>query len=157
MAVDQISIDRINTLHPKARDKFHAFYSQLCQISGYKWRVVQAFRTFEEQDKLYKAYKAAPSRAAKAAPAGLSYHNYGLAVDVLPMSDDFKAIEQISKDSWETVGIVASHHGLVWGMSFGDRPHVEWHPNGNTVKTLLKWYQEGRFLPGTKYIDLPPF
>lgn len=155
--MDQISLDRIATLHPTVRDKFKAFFDHLHVVSHYKWRVVQAFRTFEEQKKLHDNYINAPGRAAKAAPAGLSYHNYGMAIDVLPMTDDYKAIETISQGSWEMVGIVARHHGMKWGGDFGDRPHVEMHPNGNTIKTLLKWHIAGKFIKGTPYLDLPPF
>lgn len=155
--MDMISLERIDTLHPSVRVRFKDFYQNLCQMSGYRWRVVQALRTFDQQDKLYKAYRKEPARAAKAAPAGLSYHNYGLAIDILPMSDDYKEILQIMLSSWDIVGQLADKHGLIWGRSFGDKPHLEYHPHGNTVKTLLKWHLEGRYLKGTPYLDLPPF
>lgn len=157
MASDQISLQRLATLHPVAVKTFTSFYEHLCKVSVHKWRVTAGFRTFDEQDKLYKAYAANPGRAAKAAPAGLSYHNYGLAIDVLPMTDDFKAIEVISKQSWEMVGIVAKEYGLIWGGSFGDKPHVELHPHGYTNKTLLKWHLDNKFIKGTPYVEIPPF
>lgn len=158
--MDRISEERIETLHPVFREKARKFVELLEKSSEYRWRVTSAFRSLDEQKKLHDAYTANPSRAAIASAPGLSFHNYGLAIDVLPMSDDFKRILNITTAEWQPVGIIAKALGLTWGGDFKtrtDRPHVEYHYNGAGIKTLQKWASEGRYIKGTHYLDLPPF
>lgn len=158
--MDQISLERIHTLHPSVRSKFLAFYTDLCNMYKVQgWRVIQAFRTFEEQNALYEQGRTKPGAIVTYCKGGASYHNFGLAIDVLPMSVDFKAIATVSDRLWVDVGALGKKHGLNWGGKFQkpDRPHFEIHPHGNKIPVLLKWYKQGLFISGTKYLDIPPF
>ena len=72
----------------------------------------------------------------KANAPGLSWHNYGFAMDALPYEDkDHDRILDTNEVNWNTplwdsYGDVAISMGLTWGGVFGnvDKPHVEWHP-----------------------------
>ena len=83
------------------------------------------WRSFEEQDKRWKAYKA--GTGTRAAPAGMSAHNYGIAVDVVPDGDLAKPGLQAdySTPAYRILGEEVRKSGLVWGDSFGDRPHIQ--------------------------------
>ena len=53
--MDQISIDRIKTLHPKIRQEVLDLYTKANNLElgkGVRLRLSYTFRTFEEQDKL---------------------------------------------------------------------------------------------------------
>jgi peptidoglycan L-alanyl-D-glutamate endopeptidase CwlK len=101
-----------------------------CRLLGSSYKIYSGHRPFDEQRVLYEKYLAG---GPKAAPAGLSAHNYGLAVDcarLLPSgklswdSADYKILE-------DTV----EKHGLITGKSFNDQPHVQW-PNVVSGKEL---------------------
>ena len=163
---DQISLTRLATCHPKHRDQFLRFYSDLERETGQHWRVTHALRTFAEQAALYAQGRTAPGKIVTKAAAGQSWHNFALAIDVLPMSPDFKQIATVSDDVWKLAGRIGSRHGMIWGGTFKprdaagigwDRGHFELHPNQVGLSTLQKWYKERRFIPGTEYVDLPPF
>lgn len=108
-----------NLLEPDFRADVEAFLGD----SPFKWRATEGFRTRKRSDELYQAYlKGGP----RAAPAGKSPHNYGLAVDIVLMGDD-------GKPSWNTrlagwVWLVAKarlHPRLHDGQDFGDTDHLE--------------------------------
>jgi hypothetical protein len=95
--------------------------------SPYTWYVTYGFRTFNEQKELYKKYLAG---GPKAAPPGLSPHEYGLAVDIVPDVDDTKPGLQpdwiTSSTRWLWLfAKVLIHPRLKSGKSFQDDDHVE--------------------------------
>lgn len=82
------------------------------------------FRTFEHQDRLWRIHKAGGPRAA---PPGLSAHNYGIGIDFARDGDLERAgLQPVwhSRD-YTALGEEAKRAGLGWGGKFGDRPHVE--------------------------------
>lgn len=92
--------------------------------------ITQGFRTLEEQDKLYKKRPKVTN-----APAGWSYHNYGLAIDIA-FNKPYPLYPRIDAKIWETVANVFKKYGFSWGASFGDYPHFEM-TFGLTIKQLL--------------------
>src|SRR5688572_3401312 len=58
-----------------------------CRMLGVDYKVYSGHRSFDEQAKLYTAYLKGGNRAA---PPGLSSHNYGLAVDCARRMPDKK-------------------------------------------------------------------
>lgn len=91
--------------------------------NGSDFYVTHGHRSFSEQLKLEKAYIAG---GPKAAPAGFSAHNYGLAIDVCLDGDLNKPGLQ---PNWYLghYGILhraCASAGLAWGGSFGDAPHI---------------------------------
>lgn len=61
-----------------------------------------------------------------------SWHNLGMAVDLYlghrDSYDDARRHYQQDQKLWERVGEVAAGLGLIWGESFDDPYHFEWHP-----------------------------
>ena len=69
-------------------------------------------------------------KVTNAAP-GMSMHNYGLALDAVPLRDGkpvWEAIEHNDLELWYRYGEAAERVGLVWGgrwIRFRDMPHVQ--------------------------------
>ena len=88
--MDQISIDRIKTLHPKIRQEVLDLYTKANNLElgkGVRLRLSYTFRTFEEQDKLYAQGRTIKGDKVTNAKGGQSIHNYGLAFDIVLMYD----------------------------------------------------------------------
>ena len=63
------------------------------------------------------------------AKAGDSWHNFGLAFDVVPLVNG-KAIWD--SPFWNKIGTLGKQIDLIWGgdfKTFKDKPHFEFHPN----------------------------
>ena len=106
---------------------FHADIVALLAGSPFTWLVTSGHRGITEQAKLWAIYQAGGPRAA---PAGKSAHNYGLAVDVVPDGDTGKPGIQPdwsgSSQAWKWLGdAVDMHPRLRHGRHFGDSPHIQ--------------------------------
>lgn len=180
---DQISFQRASQLHPIIRNEVIATITAIetAKFSPYMAiRIVQGLRTFPEQDSLYalgrtvkntdgyNAIKKPMGNIVTLSKAGQSYHNYGTAFDYSLLYDKDKngTFESLSWDlavdfnadhiaDW--MEVVASFEALqyTWGghfSKFPDNPHIEKH----TLhwSELLKKYNAGDFIPGTKYVNL---
>src|ERR1700741_5277351 len=84
-AMDTVSEARLMNVHPLLASKIRQLSALLGQ-EGIVIRVTQGLRTWEEQDKLYQQGRTTPGPIETNPPAGSSSHNYGLAVDVVPMT-----------------------------------------------------------------------
>ena len=76
------------------------------------------------------------------ARAGYSWHNYGLAVDFVPLvagKPDWKYDPVNPEDYWDEIATLAQAQGMVWGKSFNDLPHVEWHPGWLNISSAKTW------------------
>jgi peptidoglycan L-alanyl-D-glutamate endopeptidase CwlK len=87
---------------------------------------LRGFATWAEQHQLRMKYL--NGTGGKAAPAGYSAHNYGLAEDSAADSDIATPGLQPTWDPkrYDIYGEELARVGLVWGASFGDRPHAQW-------------------------------
>jgi hypothetical protein len=97
----------------------------LKRILGRSVFVTQGLRTFGEQAELYSKGRTAPGSIVTRAQPGMSWHNYGLAVDFA-----FSGKEPYPNDDalWKDFGRIFEAYGFVWGgnfRTFKDRPHVE--------------------------------
>ena len=151
MTLDQVSIDRINQLHPKIREEVSMKYAEAQAVMppGVIIRIVQGLRTFPEQHALFIQRPQVTK-----ADAGQSYHNYGLAIDFC-----FLINGQLSwnvDSNWHTVVNIFKAAGYTWGgdwMQFKDLPHLE-KTFGYNWRDLLKKYNSGDFISGTNYVNL---
>lgn len=84
-----------------------------CEELGVKLVVTCTWRTNAEQDKLYAQGRTAPGKVVTWAKAGQSAHNFGLAMDVVPVRDG-KAIWDASDDAWQIYGQAVRAEGLEW-------------------------------------------
>ena len=111
----------------KLEPVFRADIVQLLQPSDWTWYILYGYRSLEEQAKLWVAYQ---NGGPKAAPAGKSPHNFGLAVDLVPDADPLTPGLQpdwsTTTAAWEWLfGRIKQHPRLHSGVSFRDPDHIE--------------------------------
>lgn len=102
--MDKISLDRIQTLHPKIRQEVLELYTKANNIElgkGCRLRLSYTFRTFEEQDALYAQGRTKPGDVVTKAKGGQSIHNYGLAFDIVLLYDK-DGDGKFEEVSWDT-------------------------------------------------------
>jgi len=121
---DQLSVDRVNKLHPKVRNAFKMFIESAEGELGITLRVTHGLRTIQEQATLYAQGRTTPGKKLTNAKPGQSYHNYGMAVDLVRMDGN--------KADWtyDMVKLqpIAARYGITWGGTFKslpDKPHFE--------------------------------
>lgn len=130
---DPISERRLLTLHPAIRKVVRKFINK-AEDEGIFLRITDAFRSFEEQAKL-------PSSVTNAGP-GQSYHNYGLAIDVVEMKDGGPLWVN---PRWERIGQIGKSFGFEWGgdwTSIVDQGHFQ-KTFGLKTKELLARLNNG--------------
>jgi peptidoglycan LD-endopeptidase CwlK len=163
---DLISIQRVATLHPQknVRGLFTKFIDEIEATFKTTFRVAQAWRTFAEQQAIFdqphdhkdndKDGKIDETdEKVTSAPAGKSFHNYALAVDLVEIKNgkinwnfDYKKLEPIAKK-----------YGITAGIAWGDAPHFQITfgiPQKDYIKVLYKKFLTKDFIPGTQYVNL---
>lgn len=135
--MDRITLDRIQLLHPKLRDEANKIYIEICEaLKGRAFcRFSHTLRTFSEQDALFNARPQVTK-----AKGGQSYHNYGLAIDIVLIidKDGNGSFESASWDEkmdfdgdgqfdWQEVVHIFKRYGWEWGGDWGfhDAPHFQ--------------------------------
>jgi peptidoglycan L-alanyl-D-glutamate endopeptidase CwlK len=135
--MDKATSQRIELIHPKLRAELIAIYTEICQALKGKamCRFTSTLRTFAEQDALYYAKPQVTK-----AKGGQSYHNYGLAVDIVLIVDkdgnstyetaswDVKTdFDGDGKSDWMEVVSIFKRYGWEWGgdWKFYDAPHFQ--------------------------------
>jgi len=134
---------RIDTLHPNIIAKVKEFIVRAEKELGIKLRVTAALRTWAEQEKLYAQGRSLPGKKVTWAKAGQSYHNYGLAIDVVEIKDG-KALW--NNPNWEKIGQLGESIGFTWGGRWTgktDKPHFEM-AFGKHHSELAQLYQSGQ-------------
>jgi peptidoglycan LD-endopeptidase CwlK len=149
---DSISHTRLLTLHPKVRDSFRSFIEEAENELNIKLRITSALRTFAAQQELYNQGRTTPGKIVTKAKPGSSFHNYGLAVDLVRL-DGTKA-----DWSYEMSNLLpyAKKYGIDWGGSwkkFKDYPHFE-KTFGYSHKQLLAKHNAKEFIDGSTYVEL---
>ena len=153
--IDQITLNRIELLHPKIKDEAIQIYSEICQTlsSGVMCRFSHTLRTIEEQNALYSKGRSIKGQVVTNAKGGQSFHNYGLAIDIVLIIDgkanwdrgtDFDRDGQ--PDFMEVVKIFKKY-GWFWGgdfRTFKDYPHFE-KTFGLTTKQLFNKEKIGNY------------
>jgi peptidoglycan L-alanyl-D-glutamate endopeptidase CwlK len=117
----------LDLLHPTMRIKTLRMIEE-AKKQGIDLRVISGFRSMKNQDLLYsigrgeggsKSYKVTNAKAGK------SYHNYGVAVDVVEYKN---GIPNWSTKNWKLIGKLGKAQDLVWGgdwKNFKDLPHFQ--------------------------------
>lgn len=149
---DKISQTRVLALHPSIRQDVKSFITEAEESLDITLRIVQGLRTIEEQNQLYAIGRDLPGKKVTNAKGGSSYHNYGLAIDLVEIKDlkanwdfDYKKLLP-----W------AEKYGFTWGGNFKsivDKPHFE-KTFGNHWRELLAKHNAGKWIAGTKYVQL---
>jgi hypothetical protein len=121
-------ITDVNALHPYFRDKVQQLIT-ICRAKGIELAFVETYRTHAKQAE-YKGMGKKYTRSG----AGKSKHQYGLAVDVVPVIGDSAVWH--NPVLWKQVGSVGERLGLRWGGRWRrpyDPGHFEWTSGLNTV------------------------
>lgn len=111
----------LQSLHPYFRDKVIELI-RICRSKGIELAIVESYRTHTKQ----REYKSMGRKYTRSA-AGLSKHQYGLAVDIVPMIDSVAQWNNIVL--WRKVGVIGERLGLRWGGRWRhpfDPGHFEW-------------------------------
>lgn len=90
---------------------------------------MQGTRSFAEQQAVYDQGRANPGAIVTYAKPGDSYHQYGLAFDVVPTAYKTMPGWNPSGPLWDRIGAIGKTLGLNWGGDFSkpDKPHFELH------------------------------
>lgn len=149
--IDKITIDRIKLLHPDLRQDGIEIYQEINGALTGKaiCRFAHTLRTFEEQDALFLRRPKVTN-----AKGGQSYHNYGMAIDIVLLKDkdgngtfetaswetniDF---DGDGKSDWIEVVNIFKRYGWEWGgdWKFSDKPHFQ-KTLGYSIRDLQRMY-----------------
>lgn len=102
-----------------------------CAAAGIEIIVTSTYRDAASQDALYAQGRTAPGRIVTNARAGQSWHNYGLAFDVVPLRAGKPVWGATGADLalWRRVGEIGKRCGLEWAgewVRFREYPHFQW-------------------------------
>jgi len=129
--MDSISEARLKDVFPPLADKVRRMAEMLAQ-EAIDIRVVQAFRTWAEQQALYEQGRSRGGKIVTNCPGGHSYHNFGLAVDVVPsiggVDQSYQPDWNNTHPSWMRMVAVGRSLGLDSGATwktFKDFPHFQ--------------------------------
>lgn len=136
---------KIQDLHPSFAPRVAATQAAW-KKAGYDVLVTCTLRSVEEQNALYAQGRTTPGPIVTKAKGGQSWHNFGLAIDVVPLVAG-KAMWDESNPIWRALADIAKKQGLSWGGDwtggFRDIPHFEWHP-GLTLKAAKAAWDAGQ-------------
>ena len=125
--MDAISEARLSLVAPalakKARD--------LASVLSFPIRVTQGLRSWNEQAKLYAQGRTAPGPIVTRAAPGHGWHEFGLAVDVVPDDPNqpgFQPDWNQTHPQWQCMETAARALGFACGAdfrTFPDAPHLQ--------------------------------
>jgi peptidoglycan LD-endopeptidase CwlK len=146
-------------------------HDDMLMETGYQILCNQGLRTWEQQEAIFAQGRTKPGKIVSWAPAGYSWHNFGLALDAYFAGKDpylefaiRDADERYRKSKtaanrkaldfacaeferlWKAWGECGKRHGLAWGGDWPakrkDRPHHE-YTRGMSLKEARALYKEG--------------
>ena len=158
--MDKVTLDRIQLLHPNLREEALLIYKEIVGALTGKaiCRFAYTLRTFAEQDALYAQGRTKPGAVVTKAKGGQSYHNYGLAVDIVLLIDtdgngtfetaswDGKTdFDKDGKSDWQEIVAIFNRHGWEWvgDWRFKDDPHFQ-KTFGKSIAELQSLYNAGK-------------
>jgi peptidoglycan L-alanyl-D-glutamate endopeptidase CwlK len=164
--MDRITLDRIKLIHDNLYEELSTIYAEICEaLDGRaECRFTHTLRTFEEQDALYAQGRTKPGKIVTRVRGGDSYHNYGLAVDIVLLVDgkaswDIKTdYDKDGRSDWMEVVDIFKRYGWEWGgdWKFFDAPHFQ-KSKGYTIAKLKSLWKANRVFKaenGHKYVHL---
>ena len=137
---DKVTNERIKKLDPRIRCHAKNFINRVEIELGYKFRISDGYRDFKHQAGLTTAIKA---------PPGKSYHNYGLAIDIVQItnngkSDSYKLLENPNNK----IAKIGKEIGFEWGGHWKTRdlPHFEMRFGKHWSEYLREYKKRGNKL-----------
>ncbi|TXI15748.1 MAG: M15 family peptidase [Pedobacter sp.] len=162
ITLDNLTLARIEILHPKLRLEAKDIYLQICRcLTGRaQVRFSQTFRTIAEQNALYAQGRTTPGKIVTWAEGGRSYHNYGLAIDICLILDGKTVNWDTLKDydgdglsDWMECVKIFEKQGWEWGGRWQkgktDMPHFQ-----KTFGKTTAWLAEQVKITRRSYVEL---
>jgi len=127
---DVTTDQKLNTLHPVVRDEMKEFILKSKYRFDIPLRVTGAYRTYAEQDELYAKGRTKPGSKVTNAKGGFSNHNFGLAIDVVPLetNNQGRLFMNWNTTNYPLIGRIGQGLGLEWGGTWKkivDKPHFQ--------------------------------
>ena len=116
---------RIKELNVKIQDNVIKFISEVESKLGIRLRITQGYRSIATQNALYAQGRTAHGKIVTNARGGSSYHNYGLAIDVVEIRNNGSINWN---PDWEAIGAIGVSNGFEWGGNWTtiiDKPHFQ--------------------------------
>lgn len=141
-------------LHPFTQEK----YKKLREILSPEWQVYNGLRSFVEQEKLYAIGRTTGTIGVivtRSVP-GMSYHNYGLAMDWAYFKEGYKMQDPWELAPWkEYSDALEKVGGMTWGGHFihADKPHCQLNVLCS-VGSLLAAYKVGGLENAWKLVSI---
>jgi hypothetical protein len=143
-----LSLQRLDQLHPALRARGAALLD-LCAHAGLSILVTQGLRTWKEQDALYARGRTVPPIGRRfivtMAKGGQSYHNFGLAFDIVVLDAVGKADWDTRHPGWQKAGALGKSVGLEWGGDWTrlkDLPHFQ-YTGGLSLQQCCELFPSG--------------
>lgn len=131
-AVSPLSERRLAQCHPIVAARGRTLL-ELAAHAGFTLLVTQGLRTLEEQDTLYAKGRTTPpigkQHYVTMAKGGESWHNFGLAFDIVVLDSVGKMNWNKAHPGWKRAAELGKSLGLVWGGEFKsivDYPHFQY-------------------------------
>jgi len=136
--IDLHRLVRLRGCHPELKARVLALIAALAH-QGLDLVLTQGVRSAQQQAALYAQGRTRPGKIVTNCDGVRKVSNhqpkadgYGYAVDVA-----WRIHGEITWEGpWDTLGKLATAHGLIWGgtwTTFPDRPHLEWSSSVHTV------------------------
>lgn len=172
--MDKVTLNKLMLLHPIHRDSIIDIWEKEVDkiLSGRAYcRCTHSLRTWEQQDALFeqgrtKRFDANGNelKIVTYARGGSSWHNYGLAFDIVLIVNNKDASYKTKIDydgdgiaDWMEVADIFKRYGFEWGGDWKgskiDTPHFQ-HKYGLSIEEAKRRYLAKEFIDGTKYIRL---
>jgi LysM repeat protein len=126
-AVTNLNTQRLARVNPKVAE-LGLRMVDACMQAGIAVVITQGLRTWEEQDVLFAQGRTAPGKIVTNARGGQSWHNFGLAFDIVVLDSVGKADWDSTHPSWLRAAAIGKSLGLEWGgdwPKFRDMPHFQ--------------------------------
>jgi peptidoglycan LD-endopeptidase CwlK len=118
---------KLANVHPTLKAKAIELIKR-AHAQGINVLITQGYRSIAEQNELYAQGRTKPGKVVTNARGGYSYHNFGLAFDVVIQNADGSLCWNTDDKRWKTVGAIGKSLGLEWGgdwRKFPDYPHFQ--------------------------------
>lgn len=153
-----ISSRKLEDLEPETKRRVEAFLAS-CKAAGIDVLVTCTLRDFEAQADLYASGRTKPGKILTNAAAGLSWHNWKRAVDVVPLrhgkpiwgtsgngiDNDPTDDDRDDLELWQRIAALGKLAGLEWAgdwRSFREFPHFQ-YTGGLSLHALLAAHPKG--------------
>jgi peptidoglycan LD-endopeptidase CwlK len=135
---------RLEGIHPGLASRARGMLDR-CAQAGLALLITQGYRSYAEQDSLYAQGRTTPGRIVTNARGGQSYHNFGLAFDIVVLDAMGKAEWDEGHPGWTLAADVGRAVGLEWGgawVQFKDLPHFQ-YSGGLTLARCRELFGSG--------------